>query len=164
MSRDVKYSLLFIAICAGLYGAAMVFMAAGRAFEFSSYPRYVLPAAALAPLFFSNLILKKLITAKPEKFSSKEHIVFALIGVLGTTCVAAFVEASFLFLALFQSIEITFREVLFAPIDKRYTVTVLFGQSFMLSAAGVAAYVCVIRIPMALSLRCRPLPPPTDNK
>ncbi|MCW1951953.1 MAG: hypothetical protein KIH44_011380 [Octadecabacter sp.] len=163
MSREIKYSLLFVAICAGLYGAAIVFMAAGRAFEFNNYPRFVLPAAALAPLFFSNLILKKLITTKPEKFSSKEHIVFALIGVLGATCVAAFVEASFLFLTLSESLDLTFHDVLFAPIDKRYAVTVLFGMSFMLSAAGVAAYICVIRIPMTLSLRCRPLPPPTDS-
>lgn len=155
MTRDIKNGLLFAALCGVIYAVAMAFMALGQSMEFNSYPQYVLPGAALAPLFFSNIFVRNLSEASPAPLRTKEHIVFALVGVLGATVCAAIAEANFLYHALKDSQDITYSDVLLAPMDQRYTVTVLFGASFMLSAAAVAGYICAIRIPATLTLRAR---------
>lgn len=86
-----------------------------------------------------------------------------MIVILGVWIISTLTEAHFLFTAMFPSMQIPFSDVLFAPMDERYAVSVLFGFSFATSATLVAAYVALIRIPATITVRQRKSKPLSDS-
>jgi len=153
MSRDIKFALLYVAMCAGLYVVIFAVMHFGRENGISTYPHYLLPAAALVPMFMATFFTTALIKNRPEPFSRKEFITFALIVIVCVAIASAIAEAQFVYANLKDTFDLTFSKVLFAPLDERYTVSVLFGLSFWASATAVAAYVALLRIPGTLASR-----------
>lgn len=155
MSRDVKFGLLYVGMTAALYVVLFVVMYVGRNSGFNTYPSILLPVAVLAPMFLATFFTTAMIEHRPQSLSRKEFIVFALIVVLGVALCSNLAEAHFLYANLKSAMDITFFKVLFAPLNQRYSVDVLFGLSFWASATAVAAYVAMLRIPATITARVR---------
>ena len=155
MGRAVKYGLIMLSISCAIYGLLLMAMYYGPKYEVLIYPRYIIPLAAISPLFYASLIRKGLIKKEKAPLSKRELITFSLITILGVLAASFFAEATLLYNLLSQGQAITFSEVVFSPLNTRYTVTALFGMSFTASAVIVITFVALIRIPVGIVVHLR---------
>lgn len=70
-----------------------------------------------------------------------------VVSILLAAVLAYIVEAVLMDIVLSPSQPITLSEIIFAPFDQRYSVTVLFGLSFFVSATAVVAFTAIFRVP-----------------
>lgn len=155
MSRAIQAGLILVAASTAVWIILLLAFMYAPILEIKFYPRYTAPLAAVFPLFFARPIASFIIKNDGDRLTSKEVIVMTFIAVLGCAASSFTIEAGIIHSALSQAQEISFSEVISEPFSNRYSITVLFGLSFFVSAIIVIAFVSAIRIPATVHLRLR---------
>lgn len=78
MTRDIKYGVLYVALCASLQVLVFAAIYFGREYEIKTYPRYLLPFACIMPVFAATWFTKAMIADTPSTLSRKEFMIFLL--------------------------------------------------------------------------------------
>ena len=155
MGRAAKYGFIMVMISTIIFAALLFALSFGRQYGVKIYPRYIIPFSTLAPIFYASLIGRGLIRNKKQPLSKRETLTFCLISIVGIAISSFATEAGMFYGFLHESEGLAYSEILFSPLNKRYSVTAVFGMSFVVSATVVAAFVTLLRIPAVINIRLR---------
>jgi hypothetical protein len=155
MGRAIKSGFLLVVISTTIWVLLLLAFIFAPKYGIKFYPRFTVPIAVLSPLFFSPLMARVILKIKKEKLNFKELMIFSSIVIFGCAIFSFIIEAAILHRAISQIQEITFLEVISAPLNKRYNMTVLFGMSFFVSTIVVAVFTAFVRVPATINLHLR---------
>ena len=155
MSRAIQSGLILVAASTAVWVLLMLAFMYAPILEVKFYPRYTAPLAAIFPIFFARPIANFIIRKDAKKMTLNEVMILSGVAIFGCAASSFIIEAGIIHSALSQAQEISFSEVISEPFGNRYSITVLFGLSFFVSAVIVTTFVAAIRIPATVQLRLR---------
>ncbi|MEZ5796728.1 MAG: hypothetical protein R3D63_04075 [Paracoccaceae bacterium] len=147
MYRSLLSSLMLVLLAAVPWGAILLAFLLLPDAGIKFYPQYTLPLAAVLPMLASTPVARVLRNGRQSMPPAFELLPFMVISTLLAAGLAYIAEAVLMDIVLSRSQPVTFSEVIFAPLDQRYNVTVLFGLSFFVSATAVVAFTAIFRVP-----------------
>ena len=101
----------------------------------------------MLPMLASTPVARVLRNGRQFMPPTSEIVPFMVISTLFAAALAYLVEAVLMYIVLSRSQPISLSEIIFAPFDQRYSITVLFGLSFFISATAIVAFTSIIRVP-----------------
>lgn len=147
MHRPILSALILVLLAALPWGAILLAFLFLPDLGIKFYPRYTLPLAAVLPMLASTPVSRVLRNGRQSMPPAFELVPFMVVSILLAAVLAYIVEAVLMDIVLSPSQPITLSEIIFAPFDQRYSVTVLFGLSFFVSATAVVAFTAIFRVP-----------------
>jgi hypothetical protein len=153
-------ALAFLGLLAVIYVIAVIVVRVMPQFNVSFYPAAWLGAAALAPLFLPRPLAAIYLRHSTESPPLKQALLFFAFVIVPVVLMAGLTEALVLNGLLSQLQDISLTDILFAPLNQRYTIRVVFGQSFLTTAVVTTTLFSFLLLPgrIGATLRRRSKP------